>query len=243
MTIAFHKGRYKVRLAATAADLTACQALRHRCFFGGDGQDTDQFDASCIHVMIAGAQGLVATFRVLLIRDEMGLAQTYAAQSYGLDALAAYPGAKLELGRFCIDPSVMDGDVLRVAWGALAQLVDAFGVTLLFGCCSFEGIDPRPYARAFGVLAARHLAPQEWRVTPKACETVPLVADVKPGAAQQMPPLLRTYLMMGGWVSDHAVVDHDMQTLHVFTALEIAQIPAGRAAALRAIGGASGGDI
>lgn len=243
MTIAFHKGRYGVRLAASDADLAACQALRHRCFFGVDGQDADQFDAACMHVMIAGEQGLVATFRVLPIRDGAGLAHTYAAQSYGLDTLARYPGAKLELGRFCIDPRVMDGDVLRVAWGALTRLVDSFGVTLLFGCSSFDGIDPRPYERAFGLLAARHLAPSRWRVARKAPETVSLVANAQRGAAQQMPPLLRTYLMMGGWVSDHAVVDHDLQTLHVFTALEIAQIPAGRAAALRAIAGASGGDI
>ena len=30
---------------------------------------------------------------------------------------------------------------------------------------------------------------------------------------------------MGGWVSDHAVVDRQMNTLHVFTGLEIAAIP------------------
>ncbi len=42
-----------------------------------------------------------------------------------------------------------------------------------------------------------------------------------------MPPLLRTYLMMGGWVSDHAVVDRQMNTLHVFTGLEIGAIPPG----------------
>jgi putative hemolysin len=48
-----------------------------------------------------------------------------------------------------------------------------------------------------------------------------------------MPPLLRTYLMMGGWVSDHAVIDRDLGTLHVFTGLEIAAVPAGRARLLR----------
>ena len=42
----------------------------------------------------------------------------------------------------------------------------------------------------------------------------------------RMPPLLRTYLLMGGWVSDHAVVDRHMDTLHVFTGLEIRN-PAG----------------
>ena len=52
-----------------------------------------------------------------------------------------------------------------------------------------------------------------------------------------MPPLLRSYLAMGGWVSDHAVVDAHLGTLHVFTGLEINVIPPARKKLLRAIAG------
>ena len=52
---------------------------------------------------------------------------------------------------------------------------------------------------------------------------------------KRMPPLLRSYLAMGGWVSDHAVVDRDMNTLHVFTGLEVRAIPPARARALRLV--------
>jgi hypothetical protein len=38
---------------------------------------------------------------------------------------------------------------------------------------------------------------------------------------------------MGGWVSDHAVVDIDLDTLHVFTGLEIGRVPKARARLLR----------
>ena len=44
----------------------------------------------------------------------------------------------------------------------------------------------------------------------------------------KMPPLLRAYLMMGGWVSDHAVIDNKLNTLHVFTGLEVSKIPAAK---------------
>ena len=54
-------------------------------------------------------------------------------------------------------------------------------------------------------------------------------------AQRRMPPLLRTYLLMGGWVSDHAVVDNDLNTLHVFTGMEIKGIPANRKRLLRAM--------
>ena len=53
----------------------------------------------------------------------------------------------------------------------------------------------------------------------------------------RMPPLLKTYLMMGGWVSDHAVVDQQMNTLHVFTGLEVGAIPPARKRLLRAVAG------
>jgi putative hemolysin len=52
---------------------------------------------------------------------------------------------------------------------------------------------------------------------------------------RRMPPLLKTYLMMGGWVSDHAVVDAQMNTLHVFTGVEIGSIPPARKRLLRAL--------
>ena len=54
-------------------------------------------------------------------------------------------------------------------------------------------------------------------------------------AAATMPPLLRSYLAMGAWVSDHAVIDRDLNTLHVFTGVEIAAIPPARARLLRAL--------
>ena len=53
----------------------------------------------------------------------------------------------------------------------------------------------------------------------------------------KMPPLLKTYLMMGGWVSDHAVVDPDLNTMHVFTGVEIKSIPPARKKLLRAVAG------
>jgi putative hemolysin len=57
---------------------------------------------------------------------------------------------------------------------------------------------------------------------------------------RQMPPLLRSYLAMGGWVSDHAVIDRDLGTMHVFTGLEADSVPACR---LRALEAAPGGVI
>ena len=235
-----HKGRYLVRPAQGVADMAAVFALRTRCF-GAAGGTEDRFDSTALHVLVVvAASGTpVATFRMSLLAGAQ-IGQSYAAKFYDLTALEAFSGTVLELGRFCIHPDHSDPDILRIAWAALTAYVDNSGVEMLFGCSSFEGTDPAPYLDAFALLKARHLAPARWVPRVKAPEVYRYAArlrrkvDLKKANAA-MPPLLRTYLLMGGWVSDHAVVDPAMDTLHVFTCLDIGAIPAARKKLLRAL--------
>ena len=135
-----------------------------------------------------------------------------------------------------------DPDILRVAWGAMTRFVDEEGVEMLFGCSSFHGTDAQSYADAFAMLRQRHLAPKRWLPKVKAPDVLRFARAFRRApdtkrAMLSMPPLLRTYLLMGGWVSDHAVVDRDLNTLHVFTGLDIGRIPPARARALRLVAG------
>ena len=235
MTFPFHKGRYHARLAANAADVLACQKLRHLCFFGSSGIDQDAFDARCRHLMVEDVNGrLVATVRLFEMQNGAKIDESYAAQSYDLTALNSVDEPLIEIGRFCIAHDVMDGDALRVAWGALTQIVDAGNVAMIFGCTSFRGVDPVRYGLTFQRLRLKHLGPDALRPVAKSAHVIPFSGCAAEGD-DPMPPLLRTYLAMGGWVSDHAVVDHSMQTLHVFTCLEVASVPPARARALRAL--------
>ncbi len=248
MTVLLARGRYRARLAETTTDLRATQALRYLVFVGHGGArprtgglDADSFDERCRHVLIEEVAGgaLVGCFR-LLPTSGAEITDSYAAQYYDLTRLARFAGPMLEMGRFCIRPDVHDADVLRVAWGAITRCVDANAVGFLFGCASFAGIDPSRYGAAFDLLAARHNAPAKLAPGIGAAQVFRFgAAGVIDAAAAmaQMPPLLRTYLTMGGWVSDHAVIDPDMNTLHVFTGVEIAAIPPARARSLRMIAG------
>ncbi len=235
------KGRYRARATQGARDLDRAQRLRGLAFFGRDGIDHDDFDDRCQHVVIeeTATGTLVGCFRLLPLPDGPAVASSYSAQFYDLSGLARLKGPMAEIGRFCLHPDRTDPDILRVAWGALTAHVDANGVGMLFGCSSFPGTDATPYEDAFALLRDRHLAPASWHPGVKAAEIYPYATtlpqqDPDPRRANAtMPPLLRTYLMMGGRVSDHAVVDREMNTLHVFTGLEIAAIPPGRAARLR----------
>ncbi len=240
------KGRFAARQAAGAADIEAAQALRYRAFrarAGEPGRDADRFDAVCTHVLVEETRSgrLVCCFRILPLSDGGEIAQSYSAQYYELSALERFEGRMVEMGRFCIDPDFAgDPDILRVAWGAMTRYVDDEGVEMLFGCSSFAGTGTQAYLDAFAMLKERHIAPKRWLPKVKAPDVFRFARrlrgkpDVK-RAMRTMPPLLRTYLAMGGWVSDHAVVDRDLNTLHVFTGLEIRAIPPGRARLLRGV--------
>lgn len=237
------KGRYVARTASSEIDLERAQALRARAFGLEAERDKDEFDALCDHILIEHkADGqLVCCFRMMPLTGAT-ITHSYSAQYYELSALAEYAGKMVEVGRFCIDPELTDPDILRVAWAAITRIVDDERIDLLFGCSSFAGTETTQYLDSFAMLKARHLAPKRWLPRVKAPDVFRFAARLrrKPDvrkAMMCMPPLLRTYLLMGGWVSDHAVVDRQMNTLHVFTGVEIGAIPPARKRLLRAVAG------
>lgn len=243
------RGRYQVRFADTPDDIVAAQRLRYLTFRADNahlaapsGQDADRFDDLCHHVLVEDSRTgqLVCCYRLMPLAHGREINQSYSAQFYDLSGLESYEGSLVELGRFCIHPEHRSPDVLRVAWGAMTSYVDTHGVDLLFGCSSFHGTERDTYMEAFALLKERHLGPKRWLPRVKAPSVFRFAAKLrlrKPNlkaAMRVMPPLLRTYLVMGGWVSDHAVVDRDLGTLHVFTGLEVKHVPQSRLQRLRA---------
>jgi putative hemolysin len=238
------RGTYVARLAAGSEDVAAALALRARVFRNeGDLKDQDHMDTDCDHMLVEDQRSgvLVCCFRMMSFASGAEIDRCYSAQHYYLESLRAYPDPMVEMGRFCIDPGYRGPDVLRIAWRAMSGYVDQKNAQMLFGCSSFHGTEGEAHLDAFALLNARHLAPSRWLPKVKAPNVFPFAKrlgvkrpDLK-RAIGRMPPLLRTYLAMGGWVSDHAVVDSDLGTLHVFTGVEINRIPKARARLLRAI--------
>ena len=243
-------GRYRARLAETREDVMACQRLRYLAFVESRGldaadeavrRDEDEFDPHCRHMMVEDTRSgqLVCCFRMMPLGSGAEISRSYSAKYYDLEPLSAFPGKLVEMGRFCIHPGWKDPAILRVAWNAMTRFVDNEGVELLFGCSSFYGVDAEAYMDAFALLKERHLAPKRWLPRVKAPKVFRFARNLRlrrPNmklALGHMPPLLRTYLVMGGWVSDHAVIDTELNTLHVFTGIEISRVPESRARLLR----------
>ena len=243
----FRKGHYLVRLAETPEDLRQAQRLRWLCFMARnqpsqDGVDEDALDLDCQHMLVEDQRTgqLVCCFRFLPLKNGAEIARSYSAQFYNLSALRSFDGPMVEMGRFCVHPEVLDPNVIRIAWAAMTRFVDEAGIEMLFGCSSFIGTEPEQHAEAFAMLRKRHLGPRRWLPRVKAPNVFRFARKLRlrepdPKLAMAaMPPLLRSYLAMGGWVSDHAVVDQALRTMHVFTGVEIRAIPPSRRRLLQA---------
>lgn len=248
------------RLAAGAEDLHRLMDLRDRAFPGAAGED-DPLDAQSQHLLVeedatargvsvdgggagggAGAQPVLACVRLSWHETGISVSKSgYCQQFYDLDPISSCDGLALELGRFALREGPEGWAALRLAWLALTRMVDQRGARRLLGCASFHGADWSRHRAALALLADRHLGPEALRPKRRAAEVVPF-ADLLAGEAYDhttalaaLPPLLRSYLGMGAWVSDHAVIDRQLDTIHVFTCLEVDTIPESRKAALRAM--------
>ena len=235
-------GRYCARFALSKDDLLAAQELRYKCFnlSNDKGLDVDEFDSICRHVLVENLENgkLICCYRIMSFPDGKDITRSYSSRFYDLGSIENFPKPMIEVGRFCIDPVTTDHQVVLAAWAALTQLVDENGIEFLFGCSSFEGIDKEKYLHCFAFLREKHIAPEHWLPKVKARQVISYSEANcckvnKKKALLNMPPLLKSYLSMGAWVSDHAVVDYNMKTLHLFTGVEVSKIPRRRKQFLR----------
>jgi putative hemolysin len=230
-------GALQVRLADGAAEIDAAQALRYRVFYEEMGaeptpemarrrRDFDPFDDVCDHLLVIdhargeGAAAVVGTYR--LIRREMAArcGGFYSASEYDLGTLPDYPGEILELGRSCTDVSARSGTVARLMWRGISAYVFHHRIEIMFGCASLHGTDPDALALPLSYLHHFHHAPPELRMRalPERYVDMNRMAKeaIDPTRAQALlPPLIKGYLRLGGFVGDGAVIDRPFNTTDV----------------------------
>ncbi len=90
----------------------------------------------------------------------------------------------------------------------------------MFGCASLPGTDPAALAESLSYLYHFHLAPAGLR--PRALRQryidmrlLPRTGMDGDAAKVELPPLIKGYLRVGGYVGDGAVVDHQFNTTDV----------------------------
>jgi len=221
-------GNLGVRLAVTATEIDAVQALRYRVFYQEMGaradaattvshRDRDDFDAIADHLLVVdhdrgeGPQSVVGTYRLIRREGAEKLGRWYSEGEYDVSRLVAYPAPVLELGRSCVDAAYRSRGTLQLLWDGIAAYVFRHDIALMFGCASLPGTDLDALADQLTYLHAFHLAPEELR--PRALperfvemrRKDPETID-KRATLAALPPLVKGYLRLGGFVGDGAVL-------------------------------------
>jgi putative hemolysin len=230
-------GNLGVRIASTEAEIDASQALRYRVFYNDMGaqpsaeaerrqRDFDPYDAVADHLLVVdhaigpGPEGVVATYRLIRRPAAEKVGQFYSADEYDISAMLAFPGQLLELGRSCVHPDYRGRSAMQLLWRGIAAYVFMHRIDLMFGCASLPGTDPDALASELTYLHHNHLAPPALR--PRALpdryvemrRMDPAAIDPRRALAV-LPPLIKGYLRLGGFVGDGAVIDPQFNTTDV----------------------------
>jgi L-ornithine Nalpha-acyltransferase len=230
-------GPLQVRLAESDGDIEAAQALRYRVFYEALGaraaveirhlrRDFDRFDERCDHLLVldhhrgSGPAAVVGTYRLIRRAAAARLGGFYSAGEFDISRLVATPGEILELGRSCVDSAYRQRSAAQLLWSGIAAYVFRYNISLMFGCASLPGTDPDALAVPLSYLHHYHLAAAPLRARALADRYVEMrrlpFLDIDPvGARAGLPPLIKGYLRLGGFVGEGAVIDHDFNTTDV----------------------------
>jgi len=230
-------GDIELRLAENEDEIRAAQALRYRIFYEEMSaeptaemqrlrRDFDSFDDYCDHLLVidralpAGPRRVVGTYRLLRRAMAEKRGQFYSVDEYDIRQILAFPGEILELGRSCIEPAYRQRSIMQLMWRGIADYVMYHEIGLMFGCASLAGVDPKSHALALSYLHHHHLAPANLRprALPSRYVAMNMMArdqvDTR-AALGQLPPLIKGYLRLGGFVGDGAVIDDQFHTTDV----------------------------
>ena len=230
-------GDLGVRVAVTADEIDAAQALRYRVFYQERGaradpatrlsqRDRDAYDPVADHLLLLdhalgeGAESVIGTYRLIRREAAARVGRFYSADEYDISVIERFPGNVMELGRSCVDPEHRHRSVMRLMWGGIAAYVFHYKIDLLFGCASLPGIDTDALATPLTYLYHYHLAPPALRPRALPHRYIEMRRlereDINPRRALiALPPLIKGYLRLGGFVGDGAVIDQQFNTTDV----------------------------
>lgn len=239
--------QFETRLAMTRDDVRAGQALRYRVFveeLHADGPlidhaaklERDAYDPHARHLLLfdrARREGdqVVGVYRLMDDASAQAAGSYYSEAEYDLGPLRTSGRRLLELGRSCLHPDYRGGAAMMHLWQALAEIVRADRIDVLFGVASFHGTDIARIAAPLSILRANHLAPPDLRVTSRAPQRMDLTPPDRIdrlAAMREVPALIKAYLRLGGCVGDGAYIDHAFNTTDVCLVMDTTNLNARR---------------
>jgi putative hemolysin len=223
------RAAYSVRLARTAADLRAAQALRFEVFnleldeglvqAYDTGLDADGFDAVCEHLIVEDTSSgtIVGTYRMQTGARAAQALGYYSEREFDFGPFQAQRAQMVELGRACIHRRHRNFAVLNLLWIGIGQYARDHGARYLVGCSSINSQDSAEGLAVYRKLMP-HLAPKAWLTQPHAAFACPPANATT--AVINIPRLLSAYLAMGAAICGPPALDLEFKTIDFLTWLD-----------------------
>src|SRR6185503_13133896 len=226
---------YAVRLAASAEEVRAAQALRFTVFnlelSEGlqesflTGLDADPFDEVCDHLLVQHlpTSELVGTYRLQTGATAAARRGYYSEQEFDFGPFESKRSEIVEVGRACVDRRHRNMVVLGLLWKGITDYAASHGGRYLCGCSSLTSQDPAVGAAAYTELCRKHLASPEWRTKPWPAWECPL--DQLAPEPIKIPKLLRAYLNVGARICAAPALDRNFGTIDFLTLVDLTGMP------------------
>ena len=227
------KRKLVASVAASTDEVREAQRLRWRVFArdggahipGADaGLDVDAFDPYCAHILVrdTSSDQVIGTYRILTGAASQHTGGFYSETEFDLERLSHLRPRIAELGRSCVHPDYRSGGVIALLWGAIADYIAEQKCDVLIGCASVPMRDGgHTAATLHRQLSATHLAPIDYRVTPR----TPLSLEgLDPHRSITIPPLIKGYMRAGAWVCGAPHWDPDFNTADFLMMLQLGQL-------------------
>jgi len=224
------QGPYHVRLASSEVDRIAAFRLRFLVFnlelnegleaAYANGQDTDEFDGICDHLIVehAGTSKIVGTYRLQTGAMASANAGFYSEREFDFSPYKRLGNSVIELGRACVHRDHRSSEVLSLLWRGIARYAVNHGGRYLIGCSSLTSQDPAHGTAVYRAMRD-HLVDPQLRTTPQPAFAMSLMSPEN--SSDKVPKLLRAYLAVGARICGPPAIDRDFKTIDFLTLMDL----------------------
>jgi putative hemolysin len=224
------QGSYHLRMASAESDRIAAFRLRFLVFnlelneglkaAYATGQDTDEFDGICDHLIVehAGTGKIVGAYRLQTGAMASANAGFYSEREFDFSPYKQLGNSVIELGRACVHRDHRSSEVLYLLWRGIAQYAIHHSGRYLIGCSSLTSQDPAHGTAVYEAMREQLVDPQ-LRTTPQPAFAMPLMSPEN--ASDKIPKLLRAYLAVGAKICGPPAIDRDFKTIDFLTLLDL----------------------
>jgi putative hemolysin len=226
------RGGFIIKTASTPQEIMSVLRLRYEVFYREFqnkkfpvGIDLDSYDRQADHLIIIDtkSEAVVGTYRLISSRFSKTF---YSESEFELGEFLSTPTRKLELGRACIHKNYRTGFMISLLWRGVSEYARLADAQILFGCTSVKTMDPVKIAQILAYLDGMSARSHNPKIVPTKNYRVPMLevarAELEDYQGKELiPPLLESYIKMGGKVLGDPALDRDFKCTDLFTVLDL----------------------